>query len=304
MTLSKLFRPMLAIAAIAICCSAVASAQYKFVKINIPESLSTWALGISNKNEIVGYYETGSTDSPLYHGFWRTNGRPPVLQYPIDDPSADGFTELTSIDSSRLVVGAYEPPGVTVYGLFLNGGSYFSYFVPGYNGTWANGISDSGLVVGVCAGPEPYSTAWAYTSRAGYRTFVPPGAVSAGATAANSAGEVVGWYSDGSSVHGFLRDANENFTTLDYPGALSTYLTGISDTGVIAGYYYADFYQGFLLQSGVYSTVNVPGQFNVELGQINKNGWFVGSYTTRKGKQIAFFAKPTPGASVLVDSEE
>jgi hypothetical protein len=61
---------------------------------------------------------------------------------------------------------------------------------------------------------------------------------------------------------------------------------------------------GFLLQAGVFTEIDAPEQFNTQLGQINKNGWFVGSYENSRGKAFAFYAKPSPGASVLVDSDD
>jgi hypothetical protein len=59
--------------------------------------------------------------------------------------------------------------------------------------------------------------------------------------------------------HGFLRDTNNTYTVIDYPGASASAAHGISDTGVITGDYYRNgHYHGFILKSGVYSTINYP----------------------------------------------
>jgi hypothetical protein len=304
MTLLKLYRPMFAAAAIAVSCGAVASAQYKFVKIDIPGSLGTAAFGISNKNEIVGYYWTGSPDSPVYHGFLRTNGHPAVLVYPIDDPSAEGYTDLTSINSNGDVVGTYQATSVAMEGLLLEAGQFTTISVPGCTQTLLNGINDKGELVGSCPTSGGGVLAW-FGGPGGYSNFLPPGAVSSFALANNTAGDIAGSYFDGTTSHGLVIHPDYHYTVLDYPGATGTYATGISDKDVVAGSYYInDSYYGFLYHAGKYTTVSIPGASNIQLGQINKNGWFVGSYTTRQGASVTFYAKPSPGPSVLVDSEE
>ena len=117
------------------------------------------------------------------------------------------------------------------------------------------------------------------------RTFLPPDASSAFALGVDTAGDVEGGYNDiqANLVHGFRRDTDNNFTTIDFPGAnldLRCCKREFSPRS------YA------------------PGQFNTQLGQINKNGWFVGSYENKHGKAFASYAKPSPGGSVLVDADD
>jgi hypothetical protein len=291
----RIHRCLFTAAAFAVSASAIASAQYTYTNITIPGSTGTKAGGISNKDEIVGYYTTGSSDSPVYHGFWRTNDHPALLQYPYDDPKGAGVTEFYSINSGRMVVGAYQTAQPVTDGLYLNGGEYTTFNVPGQLATWINGISDVGELVGSCPTGSGGQVGWLYTHAGGFDVFSYPGASSTFVEAVSTNGTIVGGYNDSfNNVHGFMRAANGTFTTVDFPGNVGSYLTGISDTGLIAGTFWDDIgYHGFLLQSGVFTEIDVPGQFNTQLGQINKHGWFVGSYLTKHGKSIAFFAKPT-----------
>src|SRR5205085_2168968 len=63
-----------------------------------------------------------------------------------------------------------------------------------------------------------------------------PGAISTQALGINDAGLIVGNFSDGTTVHGFL-DAAGSFTTIDVPGASSTIANGINDAGQIVGFF-------------------------------------------------------------------
>lgn len=62
-----------------------------------------------------------------------------------------------------------------------------------------------------------------------------PGANSTEAKDGNSAGTVIGSYSDATGLHGFLRGSNGIYTAIHYPGSTSTTLLAINDNGVILG---------------------------------------------------------------------
>ncbi len=55
----------------------------------------------------------------------------------------------------------------------------------------------------------------------------------------NNLGQAVGSYFDnGGAAHGFLWRGGSDFTVIDYPGAKSTFASGINDSGVIVGSYF------------------------------------------------------------------
>jgi uncharacterized membrane protein len=67
-----------------------------------------------------------------------------------------------------------------------------------------------------------------------YTAIDVPGAVWTFCTDINATGDVVGYYSDGSRYHGFLRSGGI-ITTIDIVGSLNSYAFGINDVGQIVG---------------------------------------------------------------------
>jgi probable HAF family extracellular repeat protein len=76
-----------------------------------------------------------------------------------------------------------------------------------------------------------------------------------------------------------------SFTTIDVPGALYTYPTGINDSGQIVGFYRdaSSTLHGFLLDNGSYTTLDVPGAYLTEAYGINDSGQIVGYYEDAAG---------------------
>jgi probable HAF family extracellular repeat protein len=71
-----------------------------------------------------------------------------------------------------------------------------------------------------------------------------PGGVVTEAFGINSAGDVVGDYSN-TDVHGFLLSGGI-YSNIDYPGGTSTVLNGVNDNGQMVGISYSPIYVGFL----------------------------------------------------------
>jgi probable HAF family extracellular repeat protein len=79
----------------------------------------------------------------------------------------------------------------------------------------------------------PASPAAAFT----FTTIDPPSATFTQAFGVNKAGQIVGFYRDGTGVfHGFLRKTDGTFTTLDPPGAAISFASGISGKNIIGQY--------------------------------------------------------------------
>jgi probable HAF family extracellular repeat protein len=107
----------------------------------------------------------------------------------------------------------------------------------------------------------------------------------------------VGSYRDvGGIDHGFLLD-NGSYTTLDVPGSISTYPSGINDSGQIVGYYNdaAVNPHGFVLDNGRYTTLDVPGSVYTWAYGINASGQIVGGCDTAPDDTwYSFLATPVP----------
>ena len=91
-----------------------------------------------------------------------------------------------------------------------------------------------------------------------YITLKAPGATATYAQGINNLGQVVGYYTDATGVHGFVKSGG-GYLTLNAPGASATYAQGINDAGQVVGYYSdATGDHGFVESGGLYTTLNDP----------------------------------------------
>ena len=74
-------------------------------------------------------------------------------------------------------------------------------------------------------------------------TFDPPGAVKTSPVSINTAGDITGWYDDGTAVHGFVRLSSGSIISFDGPKAVArpgTRPASINAAGQITGWYSDD----------------------------------------------------------------
>ena len=111
-----------------------------------------------------------------------------------------------------------------------------------------------------------------------------PGAIlGTGAVGINNRGQIVGatiLAVNPTIALGFLL-AKGDFTTVQFPGALSTEAVGINNRGQIVGTYVdsSNTAHGFLLDQGVFTTIDVPDAFATSAIKINARGHIVGAYS-------------------------
>ncbi len=120
----------------------------------------------------------------------------------------------------------------------------------------------------------------------------------------NNRGDITGWYQT-DTRHGFVL-RNGVLTTVDYPGATWTMVCGITDTGLVFGYFYdvAGLAHGFALEDGAFSQIDYPGARDTIPYYINARGDLVGNMTTLAGvghgflltKHGEWYAFDAPGA--------
>jgi probable HAF family extracellular repeat protein len=160
---------------------------------------------------------------------------------------------------------------------------------PGYIGSQATGINDSGQVVGRF---ESVGFTQGFLDTNGTITpIVVPNSVHGSVPFdINDRGQIVGGFVEDASTGyslGFL-DTNGIFTTLDVPGSLETSPTGINNLGQIVGNYISDSDSsghGFVYANGIYTTFDVPSAFGsyTEPWGINDLGQIVGSFIPHDG---------------------
>jgi uncharacterized membrane protein len=126
-----------------------------------------------------------------------------------------------------------------------------------------------------------------------YQKIRVPGSVYTDATGINDVGKVVGSYRDGNgNWHGYVFDEN-GYTTIDYPGALETYLIGVSPDNKLLGsqaFTAGGPYHAFIFDGGVFTSFDYPGGES-DARHINAAGNIVGVYYERANMPTHGFLK-------------
>ena len=127
-----------------------------------------------------------------------------------------------------------------------------------------------------------------------FTTISPPEAQETLANGINNEGQIVGYYFTGSGdprvvVHAFLLSGGV-LTPLADPQGDSTTPASINDTGQIAGSYNVGLDQhAFVLNGGVYSTIDPPGRGPfASANGINNSGRVIGYFTDPQQRQHGF----------------
>jgi uncharacterized membrane protein len=175
-----------------------------FTTIDFPGAGVTEAFGINSKGTIVGYYSTGNI-----HGFRLSKGK----FTSIDFPDAD-FTLVSGVNSEGTMVGSFVDHAGIIHGFRLR---------------------------------NDFENLEGEAKLSAFTTIDFPGAEITLVSGINSEGTMVGVYRDGTGTHGFRLTKNLHnlgnkpdqsaFTTIDFPGAEVTQLTGINSKGIIVGHY-------------------------------------------------------------------
>jgi probable HAF family extracellular repeat protein len=138
------------------------------------------------------------------------------------------------------------------------------------------------LVTGLGLAPRAFAASYALT------TFDVPGAANGTVpNGINDAGEIVGSFTDASSVtHGFVQ-TGATYTTFDVPSASNTSALGINNAAQIVGDF-ADSVgvHSFIYDGTTFTTFDVPGATpgNTQASGINDSGVVVGSFCDGSGR--------------------
>jgi probable HAF family extracellular repeat protein len=264
-----------------------------FTTIDVPGAIETRPFGINNAGQIVGEYVDAAR---TLHGFLFVDG----VYTTIDAPDSTS-TQARDIDDSGRIVGISFAAATTtgsVRGFLRDAQGTFTAIdapaAPPPPGrpepptTQPFGINNLGQITGIFSDSE--GTHSFLLDDGVFTTIEVPEAV--GKTLAfdiNDEGQIAGAYDV--EAHGVLRDRRGNFTTLDHPdGVEETILTGINNRGqIVGGYLDAEgTLRSFLLDDGVFTTIDVPGALSVGANKINDRGQIVGVYSTLTNRNHAF----------------
>lgn len=168
---------------------------------------------------------------------------------------------------------AFEIALLTTTGLLIafpaaaSGGKIISFDPPGGTETQPAAINASGMVVGRYqdSNGDGIQPGFIRDLRGNFTALHEPvsGTTQTVPVWLNDAGQITGWYSNGNSVHGFLRNAGGRYTSFDPPGSDRTMPQSINIAGQISGVYTTstpDMDVAFLRDStGSFTTFGGPG---------------------------------------------
>ena len=126
----------------------------------------------------------------------------------------------------------------------------------------------------------------------------------------NNIGQIVGSYRDVHGVvHGFLRNSDATFVSIDYPfNALGSVVTGISDTGATVGMFTdeAQRIHGFVRSSdgSAYDSFDVPSAFqgSTTVFGIDAAGEIVGTFQDASRKFHGFLRSADGSSYTIIDA--
>jgi hypothetical protein len=142
--------------------------------------------------------------------------------------------------------------------------------------TVANGINKYGTIVGTAQDQTGITFGFIRYSNGTFKRYAVSGSYNTEFFHRNDSGATVGFYqSPAGRKHGLLL-MGSTLTTIDYPGAFDTVLTGINRWGTIVGYYTtstAAHFRGFKRYSGGgFATVSIPNYSDIMPMDINDSG--------------------------------
>ncbi len=181
--------------------------------------VATSAQGINDRGQIVA--QEGDSSFLFSRGTFA----------PILIPGALMFAN--SINNAGQIVGYYNPGGPS-QGFLDTNGVFATVDVPGAFATFAQGVSNTGQIVGFFLEKSGLSHGFLYANET-FTTIDVPGALLTTASAINRSGQIVGEFVDSTGAqHGFLDTAGV-FTIIAVPGAPFTNPFDINDAGQIVG---------------------------------------------------------------------
>lgn len=215
----------------------VATQSGELTSFDLPESVATYAYGINDFDQIVGWYEDrlGTQHGYVYHsGTFMT----------IDPPNSM-LTNAWDIANSHVVVGTFLDQGFGIYrGFLLQRGIYSTYDAPGATHTEIHGIDTSFNLVGAYF--DSNGIEHGFLSGGNFVDITHKGSTVTIAERIAPVGNdtnVLGSYADSDSgpfTSYRIKNLFGNkikFIAFAYPGAADTRIRGINDAHWIVGRY-------------------------------------------------------------------
>ena len=212
----------------------------EIVTIDFPGSSFTVAASINDHGDIVGMYALPSAPAQR-HGYLLKDG-----VYTSFDPPGSTFTNALGINERGDIVGRCRVPGGDFHGFLLSDGEFTIIDAPDALRSHLFKMNSRGQAVGGFVSSAGHEESLIWEKNRLTLMALPNGKpVSLDNGGINERGDIVGTYCDTAvpcaisptGNHGFLI-SNDEFTTIDLPGVVSTAALGINARGDIVGAYF------------------------------------------------------------------
>jgi probable HAF family extracellular repeat protein len=282
-----------------------------YTSIDYPGPYYTYATGLNDSGQIVGYYYSSNALNPTeVHGFLKDG----QTYTPVDFPGAT-ITYAYGINNAGQIVGYYYTSDSYVHGFLKDGQTYTSIDFPSpYKDTYAYGINDSGQIVGVVN----FSNGGYYGSfrKVGetYSLFGVGPHSPLVVYGVNNLGDIVGYESPYGLYHdqrpfAFQKGVYETIVVPNAPFGNPPRARGINDSGQIVGGY-SDITVGhnlaFLKDGDLYIAFSYPEAQITYAYDINNSGEIVGYYLDSQNHYHGFLftldTVPLPSTLLLLGS--
>jgi hypothetical protein len=205
----------------------------KFARIPIESGYHSYPTAIDDSSNVVGF----ASNPPVSVGFvsmgFVSNG---VATSYLTPPGDYKDSTASFISDSGVVYGAYAGKLRNTHEFYFQNGTYTDFFPPGditavvsagaFAGSYAKSVSGKPVLFG-------------YTRQQGKtKSYLYPGSSYTQIIGFAPRGALIGKYEDGNGAYGFFVTFKGVYYPLSFPGAASTWITGVSTTrGNLAGYY-------------------------------------------------------------------
>jgi len=209
---------------------------------NYPGAAQTTLYGINNRGDIVGEFKPDLTSANIPFVRW-ADGTAQMLSL----PGVSG-ARVYDINDDRVVVGRYKDAANknrSFYAMPIAplpeplAFTFTAFDVPGANETLLADIRNDGTLVGRYKDQDDLSHGFFHSGET-LTSFNVTGSTTTFACGIGEDGRVVGFYYDAADPaiqHGFIRDTDGTYTTIDGPGSVeTTYLWRLNADGRINGY--------------------------------------------------------------------
>ena len=272
--------------------SALLATDYRYSRIDVPNSSLTIVRGINARGDIIGFYV--GLDG-VGHDFLLRNGAFSNIDYP-------GDASARAMNARGDIVGAFGDASGG-HAFLLRDGKFTKIDYPGASSTIAFGINNTGDITGQYVTASGVVRGFILSNGAFHTVYV-NGGPNIGVHGAQDNGRVligdVVLTSD-QSTRGYRKLSND-VLLLEPPGTIfpCSHARAVNERGDIAGAFgivnsAAECHapnHGFVFRDGVYDVIDPPGSHDTFVFGMNDDGIVVGVLTDQFGHVHGFKARP------------